>query len=73
MKCAFTHRSVPYPTSYGFGGTNIIGCTAHNCDTLYDNMTCVVGKIQELEEQINELRSTTSRIDPSGYSRSDRE
>lgn len=41
-------------------------CETHNCEVLYDSETCIIGKVRELEDKVNELRTAASPVNPAG-------
>jgi hypothetical protein len=61
MKCEIAYTvaalnpAAPLPP--GSFGTAVLSCVAHNCSILVDPQTCMIGRLEALEERIAKLES----------------
>jgi hypothetical protein len=63
-KCEFVYEAPPgpffdYPE---LGQQVILRCTTHNCTTIIDQQTCLIGRIEALEERVAQLERPQSNI-----------
>jgi hypothetical protein len=56
-KCEFVYETDPLDVRLtgGIGGLTTLRCTTHNCTMVVDHQSCVIGRIEALEERVAQL------------------
>jgi hypothetical protein len=57
MKCEFVYETDPLDTRLtgGMGGLVTLRCKTHNSTIVVDHQSCVIGRIEALEERVAQL------------------
>jgi hypothetical protein len=61
-KCEIFYTTEPMPLTAGAAGTAVLRCVKHNCTWIIDANTCVIGRIEALEERVAQLERPQSNI-----------
>jgi hypothetical protein len=63
-KCEFVYEVDPLDMRLtgGLGGLATLRCTTHNCTWIIDADTCLIGRVEALEERIAKLERPTTAL-----------
>jgi hypothetical protein len=63
-KCEFVYETDPLDTRLtgGMGGLVTLRCKTHNSTIVVDHQSCVIGRIETLEERVAQLERPQSNI-----------
>jgi hypothetical protein len=54
-KCEIFYTTEPMPFTAGAAGTAVLRCVKHNCAWIISADTCMIGRIEALEERVAQL------------------